>query len=87
MVQLDYDKEDEPRSSMYGTMLAELEVQRMIRRAELWAFTMALAGLVGPSTVHTDSMGIVDGVCREEVGLGLEACESTPHREGEASHR
>ena len=49
-------------------MLAEFEVQRTIKRTEPWAFTMALAGLIGPSTIHTDTMGIVDGWWREEEG-------------------
>ena len=43
---------------MYGTMLAELE--RSIDRAERWAFTMALAGLIGPFSIHTDNMGVID---------------------------
>ena len=38
---------------------------------ELWAFTMALSHLVGPSTIHTDSMDILDGSRRgEEGGIG-----------------
>ena len=41
---------------MCGTMLAELEEQRTVKRAESWAFAMALSGLIGPSTIHTDSV-------------------------------
>ena len=35
MVQLDHDEEIGPLHGMYGTMDAELEVQRAIKRAEL----------------------------------------------------
>ena len=37
-------------------MCAELEVQRTIKRSELF----------GPSTIHTDNMGIVDGLWWDE---------------------
>ena len=43
-------------------MLAQLEVQRTIKRAGLWFFTMALSCLLGPATIHTDKMGVVDGL-------------------------
>ena len=33
MVQLDHDEEMEPMHGMYGTLDAELEVQRTIKRA------------------------------------------------------
>ena len=39
VVQIDYDKVEEPRCAIYGTMLAELELQRTINRRELWGFT------------------------------------------------
>ena len=39
VVQLDYDKEEEQCYTIYGTMLAETEVQRTIQRAELQSFT------------------------------------------------
>ena len=68
VVQLDYDKEEEQWYATYGTRLAELYVQRTIKRAQLVAFTMALSELVGPSTVHTDNMGIMDGLWRGEEG-------------------
>ena len=38
MVQLDHDDEMGPMRGMYGTLEAELEVQRTIKRAELTAF-------------------------------------------------
>ena len=68
MLKLAYDKEEEPWYAIYGTMLASLEVQRTIKRAELWAFNMALSVLIGPSTVHTDNMGIWAGMWRGEQG-------------------
>ena len=49
-----------PWDATYGTMLAELEVQRTIKSA--------LSELVGPSTTHTDNMGILDGLWRSEEG-------------------
>ena len=57
VVKLNYDKEEEPLHTIYGTMLAGLEVQKTITRAEQCAFTMALSELVSPSTIHTDNMG------------------------------
>ena len=62
VVQLDYDEAEEPWYAIYGTMMVELEVQRTINRAELWAVTMALSCLIGPSSSHTDNMGIIDGL-------------------------
>ena len=64
VVQLDHDKEEEPWYDMCGTMLDELEVQRTIKRTVLWAFTRALSGLLGPSTIHTDSVDNLDGLWR-----------------------
>ena len=84
------------------------------KRAELWTCTMAVASLIGPSSIHTDNIGLVDGLrrgeqgvlwtnagrcgsthkqqegidrmCGEGSGLGGEACESAPCREGKDSH-
>ena len=42
VVQLDYDEELGPLYGMYGSMNAELEVQRTIKRAELTAFLCLL---------------------------------------------
>ena len=52
-------RQEEPWHATYGTTLAELEVQRPIRRAELWAFTVALSGL--------DNVGIWDGQERRKL--------------------
>ena len=53
VVQLDHDEEMEPMHSMYGTLDAELEVQRTIQRAELTAFLCL--------TAHVENKGIIDG--------------------------
>ena len=42
MVQLDYDEEMGPLHGMYGSMEAEYEEQRTIKRAELTAFLCLL---------------------------------------------
>ena len=38
VVQLDHDEEMDPTHGMYGTLDAELEVRRTIKRTELTAF-------------------------------------------------
>ena len=52
---------------VYGTLDAELEVQRTITRAELTAFLCILEGIVGLTTAHVDSQGINDGLWRGEM--------------------
>ena len=49
---------------MYGSMDAELEVQRTTKRAELTAFFCLLKKVIGPIKVHVDN--IVDGLWRRE---------------------
>ena len=62
VVQLDRDGEFVSLlHGMYGTMEAELEVQRTIRRAVLTAFFCLLKKVTGPIKVHVDNKGIVDG--------------------------
>ena len=39
--------------------------------AELWAFAMTFAGFIGPSTIHTGSMCIIDGLWSGEEGCML----------------
>ena len=64
-------------------MLADMEVQRTIRRVELRAFTSAFASLIGPSSINAgcigpkqddadfwNILGVADGVCRAEFGSG-----------------
>ena len=42
---------------MYGSMEAELEAQRTIKRADLTA-----KRVIGPMKVHVDNKGIIDGI-------------------------
>ena len=65
VVQLD-DEELGPLHVMYGSMEAEFEVQRTIKRAELTAFLCLLKDVVGPIKVHVDNKGILDGPWRGE---------------------
>ena len=60
MVQLDHDEEVGPIHEMYGTLDAELEVQRIIKRAELAALLCLLRKAIGPTVVHVDDSGIID---------------------------
>ena len=64
-VQLDYDEELGPLHGMFGSMEAEFEVQRTIKRAELTAFLCLLNRVTGPIMVHVDKTGIIDGYGEE----------------------
>ena len=64
MVQLDYDKEEEPWYAVCGPVLAELEVQRTIKKRQSYG----IRRLVGPSTLHSESMGMIDGLWRTGEG-------------------
>ena len=64
MVQLDYCEELGPLHGMHGSMEAEFEVQRTIKRAELTAFLGLLKKVIGPIKVHVDNKGIIDGLWR-----------------------
>ena len=59
MVQLDYDEEMGP---LHGSIEAEFEVQRTIKRAELTAFLCLLRKVCGPIKVHVDNKGKIDGL-------------------------
>ena len=77
MVQLDHDEEIGPMHGMYGTQDAELEVQRTIKRAELTAFLCFLWKAIGPTMVHVDSKGIIDGLWRGHMKcIGPEAMDA-----------
>ena len=52
---------------MYGTLDAELEVQRTIKRAELTAFLSLHRTAIGATMVHVDSTDIIDGLWRGEM--------------------
>ena len=62
VVQLDYDGEMGPFYGMYGSMEAELEIQRTIKRAELTAFVCLLNRVIGTIKVLVDNKGIIDGL-------------------------
>ena len=49
---------------VYGTLDAELEVQRTIKRAKLTSFLCPLRKAIGPTVVHVDKKVIIDGLCR-----------------------
>ena len=66
VVQLDYDEEMEPLHGMYGSMEANFEVRRTIKRAELTAFSCLLKRMIGPIKEHVDNKGIIDGPWRGE---------------------
>ena len=68
VVHLDFDKEEDPWCVIHGKMWADLEVQRTIKRAVLWAFTIVLSCLIGPSTIHTENMGNIDALWRGQEG-------------------
>ena len=62
MVQLDHDEEMVPMHGMHGTLDADLEVQRTIKRAELTALLCLTRKATGPTMVHVDNKGIIDGL-------------------------
>ena len=64
--QLDYDEEMGPLHGMYGSVEAEFEVQRTIKRAELTAFLCLLRKVCGPIKVHVDNKGTIDGKGEKE---------------------
>ena len=59
VVQLDYDEEMGPLYEMYGSVEAEYEVQRTIKRPEMTAFLCFLKKVIGPTKVHVDNKGII----------------------------
>ena len=66
LVQVDYDEALAPLHGMYGSMEAEFEVQRTIKRRELTVFFCFLKKVIGPIKVHVDNTGIIDGLWRGE---------------------
>ena len=66
-MQLDHDEEMEPMHGMYGTLDAELELQRTIGRAELTAFVCLHMKIMGSAMVHADDKGIIDGLWKGEM--------------------
>ena len=66
MVQLDHDEEMRPMHGMHGTMDAELVVQRTIKSAELTVLLCLFRKAIGPTMVHVDNEGIIEGLWRGE---------------------
>ena len=71
MVQLDHDEEMVPMHGMYGTLDAELDLQLTIKRAELTAFLCLTRKASGPTMVHVDNKGFIDGLWRGAMRLAL----------------
>ena len=69
VVQLDYDEEIGPLYGMYGSMEAELEVQRTIKRADLTACVCLLKRVIGPIKVHVDNKGDYCWITKRMHGL------------------
>ena len=65
-MQLDIDGELGPLYGLYGSMEAELEIQRTIKRAALTAFVCFLKRVIGPIKVHVDNKGIIDGLRKRD---------------------
>ena len=65
-MQLDYDEDMVPLYGMYGSMDAEFEIQRTIKRAELTAYVCFLKRLIGPIKVHVDNKGIIEELRKGE---------------------
>ena len=59
---LDYDDQVGPMHGMYGTMDAELEVQRTMKGAELTAFLCLLRKAIGPLVFHAGNKELMDGL-------------------------
>ena len=64
---MNHDEEMRPMHGMYGTLDAELEVRRTIKRAELTAFLCLLRRAISPAMVHVDKKGIIDRLWRGEM--------------------
>ena len=64
MVQLDHDEEMRPLFGMYGSVEAEFEGQRTIKRSALTAFLRLLKRVIRPVRVHVDNKGIIYGLRR-----------------------
>ena len=56
-----------PIHGTYGTLDAELEVQRTIKRAELTTLLCLLRKAIGRTLVHVGNTGIINGLWRGEM--------------------
>ena len=74
VVQLDHDEDMVPMHGMYGALDPDLELQRTVKRVELTVFLGHFRRIVGPTTAHVDTKGIIDGLWRGEMKcIGPEA--------------
>ena len=78
MVPLDHDEEMGTMHGMHGTLDAELEVRRTIKRAELTAFLCLLRKAIGPTMVHVDKKGINDGLWKGRNEMYWSESKKTP---------
>ena len=60
----DTHEEMEPVRGMHGTLDAELEIQRTIKRAGLKAFLCLLRRIIAPATAHVDNKAFIDDLWR-----------------------
>ena len=67
MIHLDLDEELGSMHGMYGSPEAESEVQRSRKKAELTAVRCLLKKVFGPTLVHVDNKGVIDGLWRGEM--------------------
>ena len=51
-------------AASYGAMPVDLSIQRQTKRAELWAMLRALQAALPPICIHTDHMGIIQGIAK-----------------------
>ena len=66
VVQLNHDGEMRPMNGINGTVDAECEVPRTIKRAGLTAF-LCLLRLVRPTVAHVDKKGVIGGLRKGEM--------------------
>ena len=66
VVQLEYDEEMGPLHGMYGSVEAEFEVQRTIKRAELTAFLYFLKKVIDPSRCMSITKELLMGYGEEK---------------------
>ena len=60
-MQLDHDEVIGPLHGLYGTLDADFDVQRTIKRAKPTFFSCIFRKIVGLTTAHVDNKGMFDG--------------------------
>ena len=69
VVQLDYDEEMEPLHGMYGSVEAELEVQRTVKRCECFAVFSSTRGVYSLKDVQQSRYGLSRPSCQGPSGV------------------